>query len=292
MWPNNQESLFVLVVDFPCCSTNIVSLLSSTDVPFLVQLIRLINTAISCNPDRWIAIIAADQWRFFQNIQYLLVNCLNEDVLRSLFQLLNQVLYTNGSLGEWWWEFFSFHWMCLLTGKEWQKVDPDYLSSLCQASLQLMSCFEPTLDQSNEERVEGRTLSPEQSQPFHHFWFIVQMLCDLEIETVRVEFLSNLEHLEEIFHRFHLYLSDSLNAILSYSAACVLFDSLFKLKDNECEPKIHQCKERLLSSDCTISVYRTVCERCLIESDNSDNVHTLLQTALTSVQALFDAHPS
>ena len=88
--------IFLLVFNYSIAS---LSWLFSSDTSFLIQLIRFLHTVITKH-QLWYKIISENSNNFFNNIQNLFINCLNTDLLKSLFQFINQILYSYDDLGN------------------------------------------------------------------------------------------------------------------------------------------------------------------------------------------------
>lgn len=80
-------------------STHVILSLANTDIPLLIQLVRLVDTTVH-NQSQWYELIIDNKCEFFTNVQHLFENCLNQDLLRLLFQLINHLLYKYDDLGK------------------------------------------------------------------------------------------------------------------------------------------------------------------------------------------------
>ncbi|KAI2807409.1 Protein saal1 [Blomia tropicalis] len=187
-------------------NSEILLILANTDIPLLIQLVRLVDTTVH-NQSQWYELIIDNKCEFFTNVQHLFENCLNQDLLRLLFQLINHLLYKYDDLGALW----------LREDKENQLI-----SSLCQACLHLISTID---DGSDETPIHSSLPSSSKYEFFYHFWFIKQMLYSSEWRTI---FTEKLIDLQELFRRYSHFECGIENSLLSYCAACQFFLDMYE----------------------------------------------------------------
>lgn len=84
-------------------SSYVITLLSAPDTEFLIQLIRFLNTILlrtNANNNPWLSLIEKNDEQFFNQIDHLFSNSLNNELLKALFRYINDLLYKNNDLGN------------------------------------------------------------------------------------------------------------------------------------------------------------------------------------------------
>ncbi|UXI15598.1 ruvB-like 1 [Sarcoptes scabiei] len=187
---------------------NILSLLSSSDVPFLLQLIRFINTILHRNHRKFSEIIMetnenlGTEKRLFQDLQFLFENCLNIDLLRALFHLVNDLLYLSPQIAKSWRDNGGLF---------------DWIKTFCDACNLIIDDLEDDND-LDEEHLES-----ENHRYYHYFWFIVEnLLDDCESIGVETETMRNIfPYIKKLFLKSLAIIHfETFNSLSSFSAAC------------------------------------------------------------------------
>lgn len=111
--------------------------------------------------------------------------------------------------------------------------DNDSVNVLCKACFHILDSTDTSHDHESTQDWTG--ISPDSVDFFYHFWFIIQSVY--KVEFFHDKFQPCIPTLEELFSRFDNLLSKAPNSLLSYTAACTFFLSLFV------------CAERLLPQD-------------------------------------------
>nr|XP_027199817.1 protein saal1-like [Dermatophagoides pteronyssinus] len=215
------------------CS-NALSMLAATDIPFLIQLIRFLNTGLNKQPNKWLPLIHEQNEFFNTQIEYLLANCLNRELLRLLLQYLNDVLYQSDEE---------------LAGNNFFNNDSNFIIALCQACMQILS----EIDQQQNDNQD--TESIQDVQFFYNFWFILEMIT----RTIDDKIVSDcFDDIMELFLRFvngKSFLdfskssSSSSNSINAFSAACACLYRLMMIQNDENISQIFREKMATIDDD-------------------------------------------
>ncbi|CAG2182897.1 unnamed protein product, partial [Oppiella nova] len=85
----------------------IVDSMSSSDIPFVIQVIRIVSASLSNSETQalWLQTIRDNSDHFLQTIHYTLENCLNCDLLKSVILVINKMLYLDDTIGQLWLAF-------------------------------------------------------------------------------------------------------------------------------------------------------------------------------------------
>ena len=273
----------------PLISNEVILMLSTSDVQFLTQLVRFLNTITCKEADIWYDVISQNSSTFFTNVQWVLQNCLNVDLLKLLFILVNSLLYYNSDFGKVFclirtivtelnMEFFSL-------GGLWLENDRDneLVNVLCKACFYILS----SIDLSNDHEcstVEWTGISPDSVEFFFQFWFIVQTIY--EVESFHTKFQPYLQNFEELFSRYENLLSKAPNSILSYTAACSFFMSLFERAQNVLpeDPRwkcVRDMKQRIGAQKWLTSTHRIAIQLC---ASTVDQMREQLEEALSTLR--------
>lgn len=160
----------------------ILSLLKSSDTPFVLQLIRLILTALSNIEARpnWLSEISMNSTEFFTSIQFTLQNCLNCDVLKGLLNLIYKVFYCDESLISKWFEIDQ---------------DKECVLSIYEASKQIIQT-----DQDDIDCID-------------YFWLIMH-LQSIAYENFILTYIKPIEN--SVFSLFKHYMINSFGETMDY----------------------------------------------------------------------------
>lgn len=160
----------------------ILSQLKSSDTPFLLQLIRLILTALSNIEARpnWLSEISNNSTEFFRSIQFALQNCLNCDVLKGLLNLIYKVFYCDESLASKWFEIDQ---------------DKECVLSIYEASKQII--------QTDEDDIDC----------IDYFWLIMH-LQSIAYENFILTYIKPIEN--SVFSLFKHYMINSFGETMDY----------------------------------------------------------------------------
>ncbi|XP_054159871.1 protein SAAL1-like [Oppia nitens] len=82
----------------------IIDTISSSDIPFVIQIVRIISTCLSNEEVKslWLQTIKDNSHQFLHNIQYTFENCLNCDLLKSIVLLINKIVYLDDQFVNIW----------------------------------------------------------------------------------------------------------------------------------------------------------------------------------------------
>lgn len=222
--------------------TFLISLLSAGDVPLLTQLLRLLITGVSSHDQSssqiWITTIKANSSHYFTAITQILANCLNTDLLKLTFDLLNRLLCLNNTENE---DDQSLAKAWLLEVNSDSDSVHQAVPSLCAACTTILNST--LADNSAEEDFQQKEsseswtgISATSTSFFHHFWFIIQSLCASFVDQKdhhrnlsigQVFSPTSLHNLVELLGQFDNLLTSEPNSLLSYTAACTFFATVF-----------------------------------------------------------------
>ncbi|CAG2120735.1 unnamed protein product, partial [Medioppia subpectinata] len=102
-----NRDICVNLANRPLFRQLILESLSSSDTPFVIQVVRIVSASLSNGEtqDRWLAAIKERSDQFLTTIHHTLENCLNCDLLRSEILLLNKMLYLDDTMAAVWLTF-------------------------------------------------------------------------------------------------------------------------------------------------------------------------------------------
>lgn len=240
----------------------VIDSLSSSDIPFVIQILRLLSLSLSNTEVQslWLSTIKENYEQFFQTIQYSFENCLNCDLLKSELKLINKILYLDDTIGQ--------LWLSVDTRNE---------------------CVKCLIDASNQMLTED----PENIELLDDMWLSVHSLSLLNNDFTETKLIG---YRSELFELFSRYIIDSFGESIDYiipstqragalSASITLINQILFLSTGSVfqtffTDDLVQCLHPLKSN----------CEQYLRESSDESHEKPSFQLALDQLDAILKVH--